>query len=61
MDKIKSKKMVKNKLEYMVKNGIDKHKLIRNKRKHLLKYEKYIFMMIGVNIILIIYAIYLFF
>lgn len=42
MDSIKSKKMVKNKLEYSVKNGIDKHKLIRNKRKHLLKYEKYL-------------------
>lgn len=42
MDKIKSKKMVKNKLEYLVKNGVDKYKLIRNKRKHLLKYEKYL-------------------
>lgn len=42
IDKIKSKKMVKNKLEYMVKNGISKHKLIKNKRKHLLKYEKYL-------------------
>jgi len=42
MDKIKSKKSVKNKLEYSVKNGVDRHKLIKNKRKHLLKYERYL-------------------
>jgi IS605 OrfB family transposase len=42
MDKIKRKKMVKNKIEYIVRNGIDKKKLIRNKKKHLLKYEKYL-------------------
>ena len=42
MDRIKSKKMVKNKNEYMVRNGVSKNKLIRNKKKHLLKYEKYL-------------------
>ena len=42
MDKIKSKKSVKNKNEYMIRNGINKNKLIKNKRKHLLKYERYL-------------------
>jgi IS605 OrfB family transposase len=42
MDRIKRKKMVKNKNEYMVRNGISKNKLIRNKKKHLLKYENYL-------------------
>lgn len=42
MDRIKRKKMVKNKLEYFVKHNISKKKLIRNKKKHLLKYEKYL-------------------
>ena len=42
MDRIKGKKTVKNKNEFMVRNGISKNKLIRNKRKHLLKYEKYL-------------------
>ena len=42
MDKIKSKKMVKKKLDYSFKNNIDKRKLIKNKRKHLLKYERYL-------------------
>ena len=41
MDKIKNKKMVKNKKEYIKKNLIKKN-IIKNKRKHLLKYEKYL-------------------
>ena len=55
MDKIKKKKTVKDKNKYIKKQNpiqnikqlfeikpINKHKLIKNKRKHLLKYEKYL-------------------